>query len=109
MTSWTTARAAMLTVLEPSLGSELVVVFDELLPDQRWREVIPAEQWHRPEVRDALAAHGPDRRHLHRTLIGILGETHAATLMEYLPPAPWAVLDGLGVPVADLLAVPRAA
>ena len=109
MTSWTTARAAMLTVLEPSLGAELVVVFDELLPNQRWREVIPAEQWRRPEVRDALAAHGPDRRHLYRTLIGILGETHAATLMELLPPAPWAVLTGLGVPVADLLAVPRAA
>jgi hypothetical protein len=99
----------MLSVLEPSLGSELVVVFDELLPDQRWREAIPAEQWRRPEVRDAIAAHGPDRRHLHRTLIEVLGETHAAMLMEYLPPAPWTVLSGLGVPVADLLAVPSAA
>lgn len=99
----------MLTVLEPSLGPELVVVFDELLPDQRWREAIPSEQWRRPEVRDAIAAHGPDRRRLHRALIGLLGETHAATLMEYLPPAPWTVLSGLGVPVADLLAVPSAA
>lgn len=99
----------MLSVLEPSLGCELVVVFDELLPDQRWREAIPAEQWRRPEVRDAIAAHGPARRRLHRALIGILGATHAATLMEYLPPAPWTVLDGLGVPVTDLLAVPSAA
>jgi hypothetical protein len=79
------------------------------MPDQRWRGAIPAEQWHRPEVRDAITAHGPARRHLHRTLIGILAETHAATLLEYLPPAPWTVLDGLGVPVADLLAVPSAA
>ena len=63
----------MLTVFEPSLGPELVVVFDELLPAQRWREAIPTEQWRRPEVRDALSAHGPDRRHLHRTLIGVLG------------------------------------
>lgn len=99
----------MLTVLEPALGPELVVAFDELLPAQRWREAIAPEQWHRPEVRDAVAAHGPDRRHLHRKLIEILGETHAATLMEYLPPAPWIVLAGLGVPVADLLAVQRAA
>lgn len=99
----------MLSALEPSLGPELVVVFDELLPRQRWREAIPAEQWLRPEVRDAIAAHGPGRRHLHRTLIGILGETNAATLLEYLPPAPWTVLDRIGVPVADLLAVPSAA
>jgi hypothetical protein len=99
----------MLTALEPSLGPGLVVVLDELLPVLRWREAIPAEEWRRPEVRDAIAAHGPDRRHLHRTLIGILGETPAATLLEYLPPAPWIVLDGLGVPVADLLAVPSAA
>lgn len=99
----------MLTVLEPGLGAKLVVAFDELLPAQPWREAIPAEQWRRPEVRDAIAAHGPDRRRLHRALIGILGETHAATLMEYLPPAPWTVLDGLGVPVADLLAESSAA
>ena len=103
------ARDAMLTVFEPSLGPELVVVFDGLLPDRRWREAIPAEQWRRPEVRDAITAQGPDRRHLHRTLIGVLGETHAATLLEYLPPAPWTVLEGLGVPVADLLSLPRAA
>jgi len=99
----------MLTALEPSLGPGLVVVFDGLLPDQRWREAIPAEQWRRPDVGAAITAHGPSRRHLHRTLIGILGETHAATLMEYLPPAPWTVLDGLGVPVGHLLAVPSAA
>jgi len=99
----------MLSALEPSLGPELVVAFDELLPGQRWREAIAAEQWRRPEVRDAITTHGPDRRHLHRTLIGILGETHAATLMEHLPPAPWAVLDGLGVPVADLLGSTSAA
>lgn len=99
----------MLTVLEPSLGAKLVVAFDELLPAQPWREAIPPEQWRRPEVRDAIAAHGPDRRHLHRALIGILGETHAATLMEYLPPAPWTVRHGLGVPVADLLAESSAA
>ena len=99
----------MLTLFEPLLGPALVVAFDELLPDQRWREAIPAEQWRRPEVRDAITAHGPERRHLHRTLIEVLGETHAATLLEYLPPAPWRVLDGLGVPVAALLAVPRAA
>ena len=35
----------MLTVFEPSLGPELVVAFDELLPAQRWREAIPTEQW----------------------------------------------------------------
>lgn len=103
------ARDAMLTALEPDLGPALVVAFDELLPAQRWREAIPAQQWRRPEVRDAIAAHGPGRRHLHRTLIGILGETHAATLMEYLPPAPWTVLQRLGVPVADLVVVPPAA
>lgn len=99
----------MLSALEPSLGPALLVAFDEMLPAQRWREAIPAQQWRRPEVRDVIAANAPDRRHLHRTLIGVLGETHAATLLEYVPPAPWTVLQGLGVPVADLLAVRRAA
>ncbi len=99
----------MLTAFEPSLSPALVVAFDEMLPAQRWREAIPAEQWRRPEVRDVIAAHGPDRRHLHRALIEVLGEASAATLMEYLPPAPWIVLSGLGVPVADLLTAPRAA
>jgi hypothetical protein len=99
----------MLTVLEPSLGPALVVAFDEMLPRQRWREAIPAQQWGRPEVRDAIAAHGPGRRHLHRKLIEVLGEPHAATLMEYLPPAPWTVLDGLGVPMAELLSETSAA
>lgn len=99
----------MLTALEPSLGPALVVAFDEMLPAQRWRKAIPVEQWRRPEVRDVVSAHGPDRRHLHRALIELLGETSAATLMEYLPPAPWTLLDGLGVPVTNLLTAPHAA
>jgi hypothetical protein len=109
MADWTTARAAMLAALEPSMGPELIEVFDELLPDQRWRDTIPLQHWARPEVREAVAAHSPDRRHLHEALIGVLGEVHAGTLMEYLVPAPSTVLARLGVPVADLVAAPHAA
>ena len=99
----------MLAALEPSFGSELIAVFDELLPDRPWRESIPAEHWYRPEVRDAVSAHSRARRHLHESLIKVMGETHAGTLMEYLVPAPWSVLDRLGVPVTDLVAAPNAA
>jgi len=42
-------------------------------------------------------------------LVEVIGETHAGTLMEYLVPAPWTVLDRLGVPVADLVGAPNAA
>jgi hypothetical protein len=93
----------MLAALEPSLGPELTAVFDELLPDQPWREAIPAEHWERAEVRRAVAAHSRDRRSLHESLIELLGDRHAATLMEYLEPAPWTELVHLGVPVADLM------
>jgi hypothetical protein len=63
MTDWSTARVGMLTALEPSLGPELIQVFDELLPDRPWRESIPAEHWQRAEVRDAVAAHRDPRWH----------------------------------------------
>jgi hypothetical protein len=109
MTNGTTARAATLTALEPSLGPELIEVFDELLPDRRWRDSIRIEQWERPDVREAVAAHSKDRRHLHEALVRLLGEVHAGTLMEYLVPAPWTVLVRLGVPVAELAAVSHAA
>lgn len=99
----------MIAALEPKLGAELIGVFDELLPNRPWRESIPDEHWYRAEVRDAVVAHGRERRHLHGALIEVIGETHAGTLMEYLVPAPWTVLDRLGVPVADLLATPTAA
>jgi hypothetical protein len=109
MTDGTTARVAMLAALEPSLGPELLEVFDELLPDRRWRDAIRIEQWDRSDVRQAVAAHSQARRHLHETLVGLLGEVHAGTLMEYLVPAPWSVLARLGVPVEALVAVPHAA
>lgn len=109
MSHWSTARMEMLAALEPTLGSDLIQVFDELLPDHPWRDAIPAEHWFREEVRAAVAAHGPARRHLHEGLVALLGEIHAATLMEYLVPAPWRELIGLGVPVADLLTTSRAA
>lgn len=109
MTDRSTVRAAMLTALEPSLGPELIEVFDDLLPDWPWRESIPADHWHRAEVRDAVVVHSRERRHLHEALVDVIGETHAGTLMEYLVPAPWTVLDRLGVPVADLVAAPNAA
>lgn len=109
MNDWSADRAAMLTALEPSLGAELVAVFDERLPARRWREWIPSEHWLRPEVRDAMSDHSQARRHLHESLIALLGAHHAGTLMEYLVPAPWAVLARLGVPVSDLLAAPYAA
>ena len=99
----------MLTALEPSLGAELVRAFDEMLPNQRWREAIPAEHWRRPEVRDAMAAHSVGRRHLHEKLVEVIGEAAGDTLMEFLPPAPWTVLARLGVPVAELVEAPSAA
>ena len=99
----------MMTALAPSLGTELIPVFDELLPARPWRESIAAEHWYRADVREAVSAHGQERRNLHRALIKHIGETHAGTLMEYLVPAPWAVLDRLGVPVADLVAASDAA
>lgn len=109
MTDWSTARTAMMTALEPSLGPELLRVFDELLPVRPWRESIPAEHWHRADVRDAVSAHSRERRQLHQALIEVIGERDAGTLMEYLVPAPWGVLDRLGVPVSDLVAAPDAA
>jgi hypothetical protein len=109
MTDWSTRRTAMLTALESSMGAELIGVFDELLPDRPWRESIPAEHWYRADVRDAVAAHSRERRHLQESLVEVVGETHAGTLMAYLVPAPWTVLDGLGVPVADLVDTPNAA
>lgn len=109
MTDWSTARAAMMTALEPTFGPELIQVFDELLPRRAWRESIPAKHWYRSEVRDAVAAHSRERRHLHAALIDVIGEDHAGTLMEYLVPAPWTALERLGVPVADLVAAPNAA
>jgi len=99
----------MLAALEPTLGAHLTELFDELLPKRRWREATPSEQWLRPEVRGAIEAHGPARRHLHDKLIEVFGEAPAATLMEYLVPAPWTMLKPLGVPVADLRTSPRAA
>lgn len=109
MTDWPAARAALLTALEPALGAELVRAFDEMLPNQRWREVIPAEHWRRPEIREAMAANSVGRRHLHQKLVEVLGEAAADTLLEYLPPVPWTLLERLGVPVAGLVATPRAA
>lgn len=109
MTDWSTARVSMIEAFEPILGPELIPAFDELVPARPWRESIPAEHWYRTQVRDAVAAHASGRRHLHDTLIEVIGEVHAGTLMEYLVPAPWAVLDRLGVPVADLLVAPKAA
>lgn len=109
MTDWAAARGSTVAALEPTLGAELVGVFDELLPDRPWREAIPAEHWRRAEVRAAVAAHERARRHLHAALIEALGEAPARTLMEFLVPAPWTVLERLGVPVADLVDAPTAA
>lgn len=92
----------MLAALEPTLGDHLTAVFDELLPKRMWREAISADEWLRPEVRTVVATHGPARRHLHDKLIEVFGEAPAATLMEYLVPAPWTMLEQLGVPVAEL-------
>lgn len=99
----------MLAALEPTLGAHLTEVFDELLPKQRWREAIPAEHRRRPEVRTAVEAHSPARRHLHDKLTEVFGQEPAGTLMEYLVPAPWTMLDRLGVPVAELRTTPRVA
>ncbi len=99
----------MLAALEPTMGSELIQIFDELLPTNPWRDSIPSEHWFRADVREAMAVHSRPRHHLHESLIGCIGERHAGTLMEYLVPAPWIELRRLGVPVDDLVAPPRVA
>ncbi len=104
MTDERSARAAMLEALEPQLGPELIRVFDELLPKKPWGTTIPAEHWHRVEVRAVVANYEAKRRDLHDALIDLIGEPHAGTLMDHLLPAPWSTLSRLGVPVADLVA-----
>jgi hypothetical protein len=62
------------------------------------------------EAEGKHGAGGQGQRDLHEALVGLLGEVHAGTLMEYyLVPAPWTVLARLGVPVGELVAVPHAA
>jgi hypothetical protein len=89
----------MLAALESRAGEEVAEAMAALLPSQPWREVVPAHHWLRPEVVDAVAASARPRFALHESLIALIGEEHAATLMEYLVPAPWRELDRLGVPL----------
>ncbi len=103
MTDWVTARATMLEAFEPIMGAEILSAFDELLPKRPWREAIAAQHWYRPEVLDAVGECSPRRYQLHNKLIEVIGEAPAGVLMEFLPPAPWAELERLGVPVRDLL------
>lgn len=109
MTDTSTARAAMIAAFAPLLGPDVADTFDELLPDPRWREVIPTDYWQRPAVRAAVAAHAEARGHLYGRLVEVIGEPHALTLMEHLVPAPWNELVHLGVPLADLVTARTAA
>jgi hypothetical protein len=89
----------MLKALEPSMGVGLTASFSKLLPDLPWREVVPSHHWLRSEVMEAVAVFEPRRRLVHEALIDLIGEVHAATLMEHLPPAPWRELVGRQVPL----------
>ncbi|MEX2658384.1 MAG: hypothetical protein WD232_01710 [Acidimicrobiales bacterium] len=94
------AREAMLEALEPQMGAEVMASFLQLLPRRPWREVVPSEHWLRPELLELLARSEPARALVHDAMGELIGEEHAATLMEYLAPAPWGALDALGVPIA---------
>jgi hypothetical protein len=94
----------MLAALEPHMGEEVVAAFAALLPSQPWREAVPTHHWLRPEVVDAVAAFGGQRLALHESMIALIGEEHAGTLMEYLVPAPWRELQRLGVPLPETAA-----
>ena len=93
------AREAMLKALEPHMGVGLTASFSKLLPDLPWREAVPSHHWLRPEVMDAVAPFELGRRLVHEAFIDLIGEAHAATLMEHLPPAPWRDLVGRQVPL----------
>ena len=104
MSDWPAAREAMLASLEPTLGVELAQAFGEMLPRQPWREAISTQHWYRPAVLDAIAEVSYARYQLHESLIRVIGEEHAGTLMEYLVPARWRDLERLGVPLEVLAA-----
>jgi hypothetical protein len=89
----------MLRALQPHLGHDAIQAFDALLPAAPWREVVPDHHWLRREVVDTITAFGQRRFALHETMIELIGEEHAATLMEHLVPAPWRELERLGVPM----------
>jgi hypothetical protein len=69
------------------------------LPARPWREVLPTYHWLRSEVVEVVAASDAERFSLHEAMSSLIGEEHAATLMEHLPPAPWRELKRLGVPL----------
>jgi hypothetical protein len=57
------------------------------LPTVPWRRAIPSSFWYSPDVLAVLD--DASRRTLHQRLAELLGEEHAATLLEFLPPVPW--------------------
>ena len=73
----------------------------KLLPTVPWRQAVPASFWYSPDVLAQLD--DASRRALHHRLAELLGEEHAATLLEFLPPVPWGALEqrGLHLPLAN--------
>jgi hypothetical protein len=73
----------------------------KLLPTVPWRQAIPPSFWYSPDVLALLDDAG--RRELYQRLAEVLGEEHAAALLEFLPPVPCRVLEqrGIHLPLAD--------
>lgn len=65
------------------------------MPTVPWRRAIPSSFWYSPDVLAVLDDAG--RRVLCQRLAELLGEEHAATLLEFLSPVSWEVPEQRGV------------
>lgn len=92
------ARDAAVAAFVPRvLPMRLACAFDQLLPVIPWSRWVPAEILRRPDIAAKVNDYAPTRWRLRETLTAHIGAEHADTVMRYLCPAPWSVLQSAGV------------
>lgn len=84
------AREAMLAAFDDIVGLRAGRTLRELMPRVRWRDVGPPGIWESPAVTASIDDEALE--HLRERLAAAIGEEHARTAMEYLPPVPFRLL-----------------